>query len=85
MGLLLVLMLLLFMLAYYVKPLNKMLQGLDGYRSLNKKYTYTFDGDDELRQLNDGITEIVSENIQLRKRLKDLKSRTQDELERNQP
>ena len=84
-GLLLVVMLLLFMLAYYVNPLNKMLGGLEGYRSYNKKYTYTFDGDDELLKLNEGISELTSENLQLRKRLKDLKSKVNDELEGNQP
>ncbi len=84
-GLLLVLMLLMFMLAYYVNPLYKMLDALDGYRSYNKKYTYSFDGDDELLRLNDGITEIANDNLQLRKRLKDLKAKGTDELERNQP
>ena len=84
-GLMLVLMLLLFMISYYVKPLGKMLDSLEGYRSYNKKYTYTFEGDDELIKINDGISEVVSENIQLRKRLKELKSKLQDELEGNQP
>ena len=84
-GLLLVFLLLLFILAYYVTPLKKMLSSLEGYRSYNKKYTYTFDGDDELLKLNEGITELSSENLQLRKRLKDLKSKVSDELEGNQP
>ncbi|MBO6170448.1 MAG: hypothetical protein J6O51_10870 [Bacteroidales bacterium] len=84
-GLLLVVMLLLFMLTYYVNPLNKMLDGMDGYRSYNKKYTYTFEGDDELVKLNEGISELAGENMQLRKRLKDLKSKVTDELEGNQP
>ena len=78
-------LLLLFILAYYVTPLKKMLSSLEGYRSYNKKYTYTFDGDDELLKLNEGITELSSENLQLRKRLKDLKSKVSDELEGNQP
>lgn len=84
-GLLLVVMLLFFVLSYYVKPLNRMLDGLEGYRSYNKKYTCTFDGDDELIRLNEGITELAGENQQLRKRLKDMKTKTADELEGNQP
>ena len=78
-------MLLLFMLAYYVNPLYKMLDALDGYRSYGKKYTYSFDGDDQLIKLNEGLSEVTNENLQLRKRLKDLKSRLPDELESNQP
>ena len=84
-GLLLVVMLLLFMLSYYVNPLYKMLDSLEGYRSFNKKYTYSFDGDDQLARLNEGITDIANENLQLRKRLKDLKSRVSDELESDKP
>lgn len=72
-GLLLVLLLLFFILVYYVNPLYKMLDGLDNYRSYNKKYNYTFEGDDELEELNTGITELTEENRQLSKRLKDLK------------
>lgn len=73
-GLLLIIMLLFFILAYYVRPLYKMLGALDDYRSSNKKYTYTFDGDDQLSDLNAGITELATENHQLRKRLMSLRS-----------
>lgn len=74
-GLLLVLMLLFFIMAYYVDPLYKMLEGMNGYRSHNKKYSYTFDGDDQLAELNEGITEITMENQQLRKRVASLRER----------
>ncbi|MBR0111668.1 MAG: hypothetical protein IJM00_05440 [Bacteroidales bacterium] len=73
-GLLLVLMLLFFMMVYYVNPLYKMLANLNNYRSFNKKYTYTFEGDDQLSELNEGITEITGENQQLRKRISILRS-----------
>ena len=69
-GLLLVLMLLLFLLALYVNPLYKMLEGLDAYRSQDKKYTVKFEGDDELVRLNEGITELANENRQFRSRIK---------------
>lgn len=74
-GLLLILMLLFFILAYYVNPIYKMLSGLDNYRSFNKKYNYTFEGDDQLTELNAGITEITNENQQLRKRISDLRNK----------
>ena len=73
-GLLLILMLLFFLLVFYVNPIYKMLNGLNDYRSFNKKYTYSFEGDDQLSELNDGITELVGENQQLRKRVNDLRA-----------
>ena len=72
-GLMLVVMLLFFVLAYYVNPLYKMLDGLKAYRLSDKKYTVRFDGDDQLSELNDGISEIAGENQQLRRRIKELR------------
>ncbi len=72
-GLLLVLMLMFFVLSFYVNPLRKMLAGLSAYRSTDKKYTVRFDGDDELVELNEGISEIVGENQQLRRRIKEIR------------
>jgi hypothetical protein len=69
-GLLLVVMLLSFLLAFYVNPLYRMLDGLNAYRSRDKKYSVKFDGDDQLAQLNDGISELANENRQLRSRIK---------------
>lgn len=74
-GLLLILMLLFFILVYYVNPIYKMLAGLNNYRSSNKKYTYTFEGDDQLAELNDGIKELAGENQQLRKRVYDMRAK----------
>lgn len=73
-GLLLLLMLLFFILSYYVNPINKMLTGLSNYKSFNKRYTYEFDGDDQLRELNDDITQIADENQQLKKRIASLRN-----------
>lgn len=72
-GLLLIFMLLFFILAYYVKPIYKMLDSLGAYRSMDKKYSCTFEGDDQLAELNEGISEIAEENRQLRSRIKALK------------
>ena len=74
-ALLLIITLLMFILAYYVNPIYKMLSGLNNYRTLNKKYSYTFDGDDQLVELNDGIKELAGENQQLRKRVSDLREK----------
>lgn len=77
-GILLVVLLLVFILIYYVNPLYKMLDGLDNYRSFNRKYNYTFDGDDQLTELNGGITELTEENRQMRRRMQDLKNRQEE-------
>lgn len=73
-GLLLVLMLMFFLLSFYVKPLGRMLEGLNNYRAYNKKYSYDFDGDDELRDLNTGISDLIAENQQMRKRLTSIRN-----------
>lgn len=72
-GLLLVLMLLFFVLAFYVNPLYRMLNGLRAYKSHDKKYTVRFEGDDELAELNDGISELAGENQQLRRRIREIR------------
>lgn len=74
-GLMLVLMLLFFILSYYVNPLYRMLDGLSAYRSSDKKYTVDFEGDDQLVELNDGISELANENQQLRRRVRELRKR----------
>ena len=73
-GMLLILMLLFFLLTLYVNPIYKMLDGLRNYRTFNKKYTYDFDGDDQLKDLNTGISELIADNQQLRKRVTALRS-----------
>lgn len=74
-GLLLIIMLFFFLMFYYVNPIYRMLRGLDAYRSANKKYSYTFEGDDQLSELNEGISELTVENQQLRKRIMDLRDK----------
>ena len=72
-GIVLVLLLMFFIISYYVNPLNRMLQGLDDYRTMGRRYGYAFEGDDQLEELNEGITELAEENRQLRRRIKLLK------------
>ena len=50
-----------------------MLSGLEAYRSHDKKYNVVFEGDDQLRQLNDSIKELSDENLELRRRIAALK------------
>ena len=80
-GVLLVLLLMFFIISYYVNPLNRMLEGLDDYRSMGRRYSYSFEGDDQLVELNEGISELSEENRQYRRRIKLLKetqSRTEE-------
>ena len=72
-GVILVLLLMFFITSFYVNPLNKMLSGLDEYRSMGRRYNYTFEGDDQLAELNEGIMELTEENRQYRRRIKLMK------------
>jgi sensor histidine kinase YesM len=80
-GIVLVLLLMFFIISYYVNPLKKMLDGLDDYRATGRRYGCTFDGDDELAELNEGITELTEENRQYRRRIKLLKESRTEEAE----
>ena len=75
-GMLLMLMFMFFLLADYVNPIYRMLDSLKAYRSSDKKYSYSFDGDDQLCELNDGIAEIADENQILHKRIAELRKKT---------
>lgn len=72
-GLVLILLLLYFTLFDYVKPIYKMAEGLSSYRTSGRRYNYTFDGDDQLAEINEGIVEVVEENLELKTRVKSLR------------
>ena len=72
-GLLLVMLLMFFIMSYYVNPICRMLDGVDNYRAMGKRHTYTFDGDDQLANINLGLTELVDENLELKRRVKALR------------
>lgn len=72
-GLMLVLLLGYFIMSYYVRPIYRISDGLDNYRKTGRRFTYRFDGDDQLANINDGVTELVEENLELKKRVKALK------------
>ena len=74
-GILLVFLLLFYILVYYVTPIYKMREGLRDYLSYRRRYSYTFDSNDQLGDLNEGVTELMEENRNLRKRIADLKDK----------
>lgn len=72
-GLLLIMLLFYFIMVYYVNPIYRISDGLENYRVMGRKHTYTFEGDDQLSKINSGVTEIIEENIELKKRIKSLR------------
>lgn len=72
-GLLLILLLSYFILTNYVNPICRMSDELNDYKSYGHRYTYSFDGDDQLAELNAGISEIIEENVEIKRRLKNLR------------
>ena len=72
-GLLLVVLLLYFTISGYVRPIYRISDCIDNYRKTGRKHGYTFDGDDQLANINEGVSEIIEENIELKKRVKALK------------
>lgn len=74
-GILLLFLLLSFIIAYYVTPLYRINSNLRDYLQYRRRYTYTFDGDDQLSDLNGSITDLAEENRQLRRRNAELKDK----------
>ena len=72
-GLLLICLLLYFTLANYVGPIYKISEGIDAYRQSSRRHAYTMDGDDQLANINTGVSELIEENLQLKHRLKALR------------
>ena len=75
----LVLMLLFFLQFYYVRPLNRIATALKLHSIQSRKYTVDFDGDDQLKQINDGIRSLSEDNDQLRRRITALKAGAKSE------
>ena len=72
-GLLLVFLLLYFIMVNYVRPIYRISDGIDNYRKSGRRHGYVFDGDDQLANINEGVSEIIEENIELKMRVKALK------------
>lgn len=74
-GIILLFLLMFFILAYYVDPIYNMLNSLKEYLGYRRRYTYTFDGNDQLADLNQAVTDLTEENRTLRKRMAELKQK----------
>jgi len=74
-GILLVFLLMFFVQTDYVTPIYRMLENLRNFRVYRRRYSYTFDGSDQLLELNDEIREVTEENRQLRRRNAELKEK----------
>jgi hypothetical protein len=77
-GLLMIFLLLYFIMVNYVNPIYRISDGIDAYKATGRVYNYSFDGDDQLANINTGITELIEENVEYKKRIKNLR----DERER---
>lgn len=72
-GVLLVILLFYFTLVNYVNPIYRISDGIDNYRNHSRRYGCSFEGDDQLSNINAGVTEIIEENIELRRRVSSLR------------
>ena len=72
-GLILVMLLAYFLMSYYVNPIYKISAGVDNYRQLGRRHGYVFDGDDQLANINNGVAELIEENLELKKRIRSLR------------
>lgn len=83
-GLVLIMLLFYFIMAFYVNPIYKMAAGLKDYRLSGRRHTYEFDGDDQLSDINAGITELTEENLELKKRIKFFREEREKLVSNNQ-
>ena len=78
-GLMLILLLLYFTMANYVRPIYRMSEGIDNYRVSGRRHTYEMDTDDQLANVNAGVAELIEENLELKRRVKVLKEEKDNE------
>lgn len=76
-GLVLVFLLMYFILSLYVNPLFRISNALDNFLSTGKRYAVTFEGDDQIANINNAVTEITEENLELKRRISVLKHSAQ--------
>lgn len=78
-AILMVLLLMFYLIIYYARPLDKILGGMKAYQTMNRKYNYQFEGDDQLSELNNDIISLTEDNWLLRKRISDLRNARKDD------
>ena len=74
-GLLLIFLLLYFIMSNYVNPICRISDGIDAYRASGRIFNHACDSDDQLANINDGVHELIEENIELKRRVKALKEK----------
>ena len=80
-GLMLVLLLLYFFLCYFVNPVAGISEGISAYLSGGRKSGFAdLDGDDEVASLGKSVEELIDENNDLKRRLKMLKGRLEEQV-----
>ena len=74
-GLILIFLLLYFIMVNYVNPIYRISDGIDAYKATGRLFKYNFDGDDQLGNINSGVSDLIDENHELRRRVKALKEK----------
>ena len=74
-GLILIFLLLYFIMVNYVNPIYRISDGIDAYKATGRLFKYNFDGDDQLANINSGVSDLIDENHELRRRVKALKEK----------
>ena len=82
-GLILIILLFYFIMAYYVNPIYRIADGLNNYRLSGRRHNYVFDGDDQLSDINSGVSELIEENIDLKRRIKNLREEREKYMSNN--
>jgi len=73
-AIMLLLILMFYLLFYYVVPLIKIKNALKSYNTYGKNYNYSFEGDDQLSEINQMISQLCLEHSILSKRVKNHES-----------
>lgn len=74
-GLLMIFLLLYFIMVGYVNPIYKISAGIDTYKATGRVFNYAFDGDDQLANINTGVSDLTEENHELKRRIKALREK----------
>ena len=74
-GLMMIFLLLYFIMVNYVNPIYRMSDGIDAYKATGRMFVYSFDGDDQLANVNEGLSDLIEENTELKRRIKALREK----------
>ena len=74
-GLLMIFLLLYFIMVNYVNPIYRISDGIDAYKATGRVFKYVYDGDDQLANINTGVSDLTEENHELKRRIKALREK----------